>query len=158
LCLLASSFVWLWGTKRPIRHTFVTPTCFFSSLFEISNVTTKNIYLPSRAHRKSHLFVAFAEFANVGCPGRPRDADLHARVLTKSICISTRNGYECENIGPDFWDPPTQKGDHFPVTVFKPSLKKTQRKSKVAQILGPENGHVSGTEGLEKRAPELPGR
>ena len=64
----------------------------------------------------------------------------------------------CEKIGPDFWDPPTQKGDHFPVTVFKPSLKKTQRKSKVAQILGPENGHVFETEGFEKCAHELPVR
>jgi hypothetical protein len=61
-------------------------------------------------------------------------------------------------MGPEFWDSPNQKGDHFPVTVFNPSVEKIYGKSKVAQIMGPENGHVSGTERLEKRAPELPGR
>ena len=29
LCLLASSFVWLWGIKRPMRHITVTVFVFF---------------------------------------------------------------------------------------------------------------------------------
>ena len=59
---------------------------------------------------------------------------------------------------PRFWDSANQKRDHFPVTVFNSSIHKLRGTSKVAQILGPENGHVFETEGFEKCAQELPVR
>jgi len=59
-------------------------------------------------------------------------------------------------LDPTFETHRPKKEDHFPVTVFKPSLRKTTEKSKVAQILRPENGHVSGTEKSEKCAHALP--
>ena len=51
LRLLASSFVWLWGIKRLIRHRVVTlfvscpPTYPRFSLNEINDVTTKKTYM-----------------------------------------------------------------------------------------------------------------
>ena len=61
LCVLASSFVWLWGTKRLIRHRVVTlfVSCRHSytpvSANEINNVTTKNLYFPTRFRPQSSL-------------------------------------------------------------------------------------------------------
>ena len=61
LCLLASSFVWLWGIKRPIRHRCVTlfVSCRHSytpvSANEINNVTTKNLYFPTLFRPQSSL-------------------------------------------------------------------------------------------------------
>jgi hypothetical protein len=66
-----------------------------------------------------------------------------------------RNGVGDDNIRPEFWDSPNQKRDHFPVTVFDSSIQKLRGTSKVAQILGPKNGHVFETEGFEKCAREL---
>ena len=76
-------------------------------------------------HELGRVRVQVLHVLIAGVHGRPRDADLLAGVVPNYASILNRNGYECEKIGPDFWDPPTQKGDHFPVTVFKPSLKKT---------------------------------
>jgi hypothetical protein len=90
-----------------------------------------------------------------GFHGRPRDADLVAAELQMYGPYLNRNGVGDENIGPEFLDSPNQKRDHFPVTVFDTSIPKLRGTSKVAQILGPENGHVFETEGFEKCAREL---
>ena len=61
LCLQASSFVWLWGTKRPIRHLSVTlfVSCRHSytpvSANEINSVTTNNLYFPTLFRPQSSL-------------------------------------------------------------------------------------------------------
>jgi hypothetical protein len=90
-----------------------------------------------------------------GFHGRPRDADLVAAELPMYGSYLNRNGFGDDNIRPEFWDSPNQKRDHFPVTVFDSSIQKLRGTSKVAQILGPENGHVFETEGFEKCAREL---
>jgi hypothetical protein len=90
-----------------------------------------------------------------GFHGRPRDADLVAAELPMYGSYLNRNGVGDDNIRPEFWDSPNQKRDHFPVTVFDTSIQKLRGTSKVAQILGPKNGHVFETEGFEKCAREL---
>ena len=51
---------------------------------------------------------------------------------------------------PTFGTHATRNRDHFSAPLFRTSLKKTPRNAKMAQILGPENGHVFETERSQK--------
>ena len=71
-----------------------------------------------------HVFVTVAQVLIHGLHGRPRDADLLARVVPNYASILNRNGFGSENMGPEFWDSPNQKRDHVPVTVLNSSVQK----------------------------------